>query len=230
MAISLADVIKPPSPPDPKLAKFTSAAFLNELQAKAFEYFVKVNAFKNQNKNRFKKAIVRSETFRAIQRLRYDHQIEELYKVQGRDTRAEETEILGAPRTDTAAEFLSGEFIKAVREGDPAWIKDVAILLEKIFSNGKKVVPEELDWHYYTGLAAWELLFSGNVPDKKQVRERAIRKRALLSLDPKDRGDKRKVCNRISTFEGFQPDKRHWTRIFKDLDLKDLPSAPTHPK
>jgi hypothetical protein len=200
MAISLQ--ASPEQPPrDPKLAILLTDSFLDELYAKSYEYYVEANNFKKASGDPFSKGVVRSDLWNAIRRLRQAKYLKELHK--------DKPELAPGPEfIRDASNFLRDYYVQAHSGDDLAPLKDAEKLQEillKVRSVGK------IPWHYYVGLAAWELLFvvhlhGGLVPTKMQVKERAIAKRK------KSEGGKYRA-------------PRRWDRIFSDLKLGDLPSA-----
>lgn len=211
MAISLYTPVERPEP-DPKMAKLISDAFLSELWTKVYEYYVQANTLKSVKGKRFEKGVVHSELWQAMKHLRFEEitgrnkeeQREELKRVMG-------VEELPLSRSEV---FLSRYFLQLCREGNWAVIEDAAKLLKRMGEN-RALIPGKLPWHYYVGMAAFELLMGerrpgwkgqGRLPTKMDVKKRAIAKRK------KAEGGKYEAPER-------------WDRIFKDLGLEDLPSA-----
>jgi hypothetical protein len=204
MAISLYTPPERPDP-DPKMAKLISDAFLSELWTKSYEYYVQANTLKSVKGKRFEKGVVRSELWQAMGHLRF----EELSG--GEKYREEVARILGVEKfTSQSSDFISHYFVQAVSKGDWAAIEDAAKLL-KMMGQNRALHPGKLPWHYYVGMAAWELLFvelrlgwkgQGRLPTRKEVIARAKAKR-------------RKAEGKFKTPE-------HWYRIFNDLGLEDL--------
>lgn len=200
MAISLATPSNQP-PLNPKLARLISDPFLSELYAKAYEYLIGANNFKDESGKRFGKEIVRSDLWNAISLLRQARYLKEHHK--------DKPEMAPGPKfTRKASAFLSVYYFQAHSEGDLIALKNATKLQEIL----QKVRPfGAIPWHHYVGLAAWELLIlvhiqGGRVPTKMDVKQRAIAKRK------KSEGGKYKAPQR-------------WDRIFSDLGLDDLPTA-----
>ena len=215
MAISLAIPSDHP-PPDPKLVKLTSDAFLSELRTKVYEYYTQANTFMSVKGKRFEKCVIHSELWQAMAHLRFE-------EITGRD-KEEEKRITGVEELPLSRSevFISHYFLEAVSKGDWAAIEDSARLL-KMMGENRARPPRKLSWHYYVGMAAWELLMvegrpgwkgRGRLPTKMDVKKRAI--------------GKRKKAER-----GKYKQPVHWDRIFNALKLGDLPSAQgehsTHP-
>jgi hypothetical protein len=209
MAISL-DNPGDQAPLDPKLVKLTSDVFLSELYAKAYEYYVQANTFKSVKGKLFEKSVVHSELWQAMKYLRFE-------EITGSQESREELrrimEVDEMPLSQSEV-FISRYCLEAVRKGDWAAIEDASKLL-KMMGENPALHPGKVPWHYYVGMAAYELLLMelrpgfkglGHLPTKKDVKKRAIDKRK------KAEGGK------------YDPPER-WDRIFKDLGLKDLPSA-----
>jgi hypothetical protein len=204
MAISLA-THGDQAPLDPTFLKLTSDAFLNELHAKVYEFYSQTNTFTSVKGKRFEKGVVRSELWRAMAQLRFD-------EITGRDKEAEKRilEVEELPPSQSEV-FIAQYFLKAVSKGDWATIEDSARLLRMMGEN-RAGSPKKIPWHYYVGMAAYELLMvenrpgwkgKGRLPTREEVKERSKSKR-------------RKA-------EGKFRAPQRWYRIFNELGLEDLP-------
>jgi hypothetical protein len=200
MAISLRIPDERP-PLDPKLARLVTDAFLNELSAKAYEYYIGANNFKDASGKRFQKEIVRSDLWNAIARLRQAAYLKEQH--------SDNPELAPGPEFTREAEaFISSYYLQGCSEGNLVAQKD-AIKLQELFLEARP--SSQIPWYYDVGMAAWELLIvvhmrGGRIPTKKDVKKRAIDKR------------KKREGGR------YDPPER-WDRIFSALDLGDLPTA-----
>jgi hypothetical protein len=96
-------------------------------------------------------------------------------------------------------------------------------------------------WHYFVGVAACRFFINGVIPYKKDVVEAAIQHRAIFDAQMRAQiGGAGKIpilfapislepeLRRLA--EKLNQSKPNWTRVFKDLGLRNLPSAPTHPR
>jgi hypothetical protein len=228
---------------------FTSPAFIERLRAKAHSYYFGADTFNAASDKRFPKEITEDPLFKAIYYLRRRFRAEQ--RTQEAPTEHRD-ELLGAedPR---AAGLLSESFVEAVRRGDIGRFTYIVKLCEiieaKTFQQPKARQSDPLSWHYYAGIVACGLLGSGTIPTKKQVKEAALKERAIVEVpkwDPawnsnwsnrqKKLGKPKpasvkdlraaRIAAKIEELRRLQP--KNWPRVFRDLGLGDLPSAPTH--
>jgi hypothetical protein len=125
-------------------------------------------------------------------------------------------------KIDAAQKYLIDIFLKAVKEGDVSAIKTIAAKLDRIeqhavkrdFGEKRKLPP----WEFLVGAAVVTFLKEKIVPTKKQVKERTIKmrddyaKQLGLSVD-----SRRDIAS------------ANLRRIYRSLELGDLPEAPTRP-
>jgi hypothetical protein len=218
---------------------FTSPAFIERLRAKAISYYVGADTFNATSDKRFPKEITEDPLFKAIYYLRLRFRAEQRAQEAPTEHRHE---LLGAedPR---ATKLLSESFVEAARRGDIGRLTYIVKLCEiieaKTFQQPKERQSDPISWHYYAGIAACGLLSSGRTPTKKQVREAALKERAMVEVPKWDRkwndADRSEPVNKLKAdriakkIEELRPQQpKNWARIFRDLDLGGLPSAPTH--
>jgi hypothetical protein len=136
------------------------------------------------------------------------------------------------PYDPAHADVIWHHILKAVSLDDFAAIGDLAKLVEIQARGGARSKPKYIVWHYYAGTAALSYLDQGHLPSKQQVRNEAIRQRVLEELlgSParpvqgslvSQTGLVRAKFEDVETFK--QP--RNWRRIFRELDLQELPTV-----
>jgi hypothetical protein len=146
--------------------------------------------------------------------------------------------------------FVASECLNAMKAGNNSRLNELVKYCEiarKAIRIDKYYIAQPVAWHFYFGLGALQYLLKGKVPFKREVKEAAIQLRAVheirvaleQALSAKD-GKRRAQgidCNGMfqeklvvlrSRFVGTQP-KVNTTRIYRDLGLRGLPSAPRHP-
>jgi len=288
-------------------SRFTDPAFIRTLEGKALGYYFGADQYKSSTKERFSKRITADPVFQAIQYLRIRAHIKQRTQEFLSDFPSEHREqILGADDPQQA-KMLSDTLIGAVRQGNITRLQEIVKLCElheaKMDEQLKERKRDPISWHYYVGIVACGFLKKGTVPTKKQVKEDALRERAIVELSKLNppRKDKRVKTDTLETWaagQGWQrgtyevragktrvlfgseikkaqvnPDlsnkekvqkiqavrqrlaeegkpalvkdrekriaakveelrrlqPKRWPRVFKELGLEELPSAPTHP-
>src|SRR6516164_9948436 len=114
-----------------------SAEFLAALHAKAYQYYVRAD------RRRFAKDVVHSPEWRTIMTIPQDKRFPDPEAV------------------NRAADFFASRLVEAIQKGDSDWIRKLANLLDLFHLSGHR--NEEgtrlgVPWHYYVGMAAFELL------------------------------------------------------------------------
>jgi hypothetical protein len=230
-----------------------SRAFVRELELRTENYLFGTVRFKDPTtKERRAVRITEDRVFRAIANIRYRALREQIvrnfqarprpdYSGADLDTRqrceilertvaAIADELKGPPDPEDER-ILGEEFVDAVKRGDLkrlSSLQDLCALYEK---KALQAPPkgDSRSWHYYTGLAALHFLRRGVLPYKRDVRERALVESVLAEFyvgAPIERWSVA-IEEKRKEMKGTFPKK--WPRIFKDLGLDGLPSAPTHP-
>jgi hypothetical protein len=130
--------------------------------------------------------------------------------------------------------LLADDFLTAAKQGDVA-LKKLVRLCEThettTYNRPKERQSDSRRWHYYVASAARRYLEKGVLPDKKAVEDLAYAFRARDELPHL----KNPVAQWAAKLEQKMKELRdlpkpNWTRIFRDLGLTDLLSAPTHPR
>jgi len=241
-----------------KAPNYLSHEFIEELESKTYSYFFDASQFKSAEGSRRPKCILGDRVFRAIANIRHRGALESFIREvdarpkhdcssEDEDTKRKSILIQGAystmrellkNSTDPDDEQALAQFVvNAVRQGNIAELKDF-VRKCKLYETKTIATPRERQkdaksWRYYAGTAALRFLSKGVVPTKKEVREQAVMERAVheslraaieiqSSTWEKDFDQKLEFARRES------PSQREWTRIFKDLGLSELPTAPTH--
>jgi hypothetical protein len=230
-------------------------AFICELELRTESYLFEVFRFKDPTtKARRPARIMEDRVFRAIVNIRVRGWKEEIvrdfqarprpdYSGADLDTR-QRSEILErtiahianelkSPPDPEDEQILGKAFVDAVKRGDLKRLSSLHDLCA-LYENKALQAPSNGDsrsWHYYTGLAALHFLRRGVLPFKRTVRERALEESALSEfylLAPIERWSVA-IEEKRKELKGAFPKKKTWARIFKDLGLDGLPSAPTRP-
>jgi hypothetical protein len=140
-------------------------------------------------------------------------------------------------------EFLAKEFLNAAKSGNTDRLRTLVKLCDlhyrRAFQKPSEINHYPIQWHYYVGANAYSLLSRGVEPNKKQVKEAAIQHRAVDETHAaRHQAAKEKalpwgtidLSPKINELKSSWEKNVNWTRIFRDLGLRDLPSAPTHPR
>lgn len=185
-------------------AHLLQPAFIQELRKKAVEYFIGADQFKSSAKRRFPKNITEDPLFQAIaylrnrgraeERLRQDFasaEDQDFQRFSIRKFYAENKldqkglldildELFGPPEPGHA-KLLAVTCIAAVRGGRLNDIAELCEIFEKrTYRRGR--LSRELPWEYYAAVAALGFLNKGTIPLKKEVKEAALRERAIMEL------------------------------------------------
>jgi hypothetical protein len=200
---------------------------------------------------------MRDPVFRAIANIRHRGWIEEFirsanarpkhdYSDADEDTRRKKELLeatiknirkqLDTPPDPEDERVLAQAFLDAVKRGDMDRLNAMCGLYEtKMIQRPRDRQSDVKSWHYYAGMAALHLFRQGVVPTKKQVKERTLVEcaRAEFAMNPvkvpiADWG--KQIDDKMNQMRGLLPSERSWSRIFNDLGLSALPTAPTHPK
>jgi hypothetical protein len=130
---------------------------------------------------------------------------------------------------DLPSLLLGQEWVMAAALNDHArqeWLSDLTSLhYDKAFGpldDGKRHL---YPWRYYIGSAACMFLQARIIPTKKDVKEAAIRHRAVLEAAQSGKVvfDIGREMERLT--KEFPLNARFWRKDFNELGLKDLPSA-----
>lgn len=164
-------------------ARLLDPAFVRDLRAKAISYLVGADKDKAPStKARFPKRVTEDPLFQAICYLRRRFEAEQ-------KVAKEFPELLNdipGPEEPEPAKLLAETFTNAVRRGDIGRLNDIVKLCglheTKIFRPPKERQSDPRRWHYYAGIVAWRFLKEAIVPTKKQVKEAALRERAIVEL------------------------------------------------
>jgi hypothetical protein len=233
---------------------FTSPDFIKDLESKALSCYFDAPQFNSATKARRSKWIMRDRAFRAIANCRqrgWEEQIVQQYRARPKHdyTSADEdtkqrvkwlvetcediSQRLSIPPYPEDEKVLALEFTNAVKQGDIARLKDLVSLCdlyEKKMWPPKERQSDPKSWYYYTGIAAAGFLKRGVIPTKKQLKEQALRECALAEFSisvPINRW-RTQLDSKLDQMRRLLPGKRTWTRIFKHLDLSNLPPASTY--
>lgn len=234
--------------------KLTAPKFLKELQEKEDFYYFNLRLFKAGAGQRFSRDIIRDPVFRAIRYCRertWQTKLLEIIKSHP------ESDFIDAGITPLWAKgfkllskhppqrwiepydpgperLLASEFLTAINQGDIPRLEALVKLCkahEMAFSPPRQRASDSKRWHYYAAYAARYFLEEGLLPNKKAVKDLAFITRAgaefpFLKIPP-DRAEQQWEQKMEQLH--YRP-KPNWTRIFHDLGLEGLPSAPTHPR
>lgn len=203
---------------------------------------------------RFPKQITSDPIFRAIaycqkwycdvERLR-ELTVEDAVRQTGAEPTEEITAAMGkvrgflleryqSERKPELEQLIGHEFVSAAVQGNIERLQELVDLCE--LHKSRRIEPPDtkrypIPWHYYIGMAACMFLVKGMVPTIKEVTEAGIQHRVVdetvnkygrkgpIVLDPE--------LKRMT--EELKRSEPNWTRIFRDLGLSNLPSAPTRP-
>jgi hypothetical protein len=230
--------------------RLLSEEFIQALYERALSYYVGADSLKNSLGGRFPKTVINDPAFRAISYCR-------AWAVTNQ--RAIVLPVSWRPDSKNE-ELLAVEFVRAVSAGNLNRLRDLikfcGLIEDRFFKPPKRHSKRDpICWHYYAGIAACQFLLKGTVPTKKEVTEAALRERAIVEVPPwdasweskghrewsnrkKQQGGKKppsvkdlraaQIAQKIKELRPLQP--KSWPRVFRELGLGDLPSAPTHPK
>lgn len=147
-----------------------------------------------------------------------------------------------------AEAFVASEYVNAVKAGNISRLKELvkfSKIAEKAIRIDEDYIAQPVPWHFYFGMGAFQFLKNGIVPNKKQVKEAAItcrvgdEIRAVVERAIANNGKRReqgidlngifkeKIELLQSLFDA-NPPKVNTTRIYRELGLSGLPSAPRH--
>jgi hypothetical protein len=233
---------------------FTDQSFIQSILEKVVQHYFRASTYKSSGR-RFPKEITSDPVFRAVaycQKWHHDLRRVTEASVSGvvRKMGAKPTEELKSAvekalgtlrqhhqreRKPLLEQRIAQAFASAAVGGNIERLQQLVNLCKlhmKTLQSPEEAKRYPVPWHYYVGLAACMYLVKGIVPTKKQVKDAAIQHRAAEQAmreieegwrpnGPIDLGPY------VETLKGEQP---KWNRIFSDLLLGDLPSAPTRPR
>jgi hypothetical protein len=235
--------------------KLTAARFLKELKKKEDFYYWNLGLFNSKTGHKFDQDVIHDPVFEAIRCLRerswqtlvletINARSEEDFTETGVNPYwAKAFKIFGEkppadwikPYDPEQEQLLASEFLSAVKQGDIARLKELVQLCEILettkFNRPRERQADSRRWRYYVAYSARYFLEKGKLPDKKTVKQLAFITRLgdefpYLRLPSDQWADEWK--QRMETVS--RPSEREWTRIFLELGLRNLPSAPTHPQ
>jgi hypothetical protein len=248
-----------PAPSDSDLAAiiggFTDPGFIKALEQKAESCFFDASQFKSASGSRRSKWIMRDRVFRAIANLRCRGRLEEFirqadarpkhdYSNADQDTQLRSKlleETISCIRSDLVIppdpedeRVVAQAFVDAVKQGDRNRLNELIVWCQlyetKMIQRPRERQSDVKSWHYYVGMAALHFLTRGEVPSKKEVKERTLvecaRAEFPMNVPIADWGNQ--IDNKINQMQGLLPSDRNWSRIFNDLGLSKLPAASTH--
>jgi hypothetical protein len=210
----------------------TSPEFIKALALRSYAYLIGADRFKGVDGKRFGKDIVSDPLFVAIVYHRRwaekERQLEEFLSGTSKAFR-QKIRASMSKYYRKHSRLLSKELLRAVGKGETAAIAHLAELLKLYEMQGERRDPkarkgDPVRWHFFMGICAVHFLTRGVVPTKKAVKEAAFKERAVWELEAG--ASPEKIACRISELREHAP--THWARIFKELGLSSLPSAPTH--
>jgi hypothetical protein len=223
-----------------KKARLTDPEFVNRLHDKTMSCAFGADRYESSTKARFPKAIMEDPIFAAIHYCRHwfrgRQSVRERlkgYPAPGRSSYKEflfrerceyQDYVFVGPYNPGPKKLLAKEFANAVMRGDVNRLRDMVKFVEiheEAFRPRRK--RDEKSWHYYAGIAAFTDLNDGIVPTKKKVKEWATIIRGSEELEENNHLSPLAWWRRI---EESMPTERNWSRIFADLGLSDLPTAP----
>jgi hypothetical protein len=231
---------------------FTDQSFIQSILKKVAQHRFRASTHKTSGR-RFPKEITSDPDFRAIvfcQRWHYnwkritEQSVEDAVRKMG----AEPTEELKTfvertlgtlrerhqcKRKPELEQRIAQAFASAAIEGNIERLQQLVDLCKlhlKTLERPKGAKSYPVPWHYYVGLAACMYLAKGEIPTKKQVKDAAIQHRAVDQVKHDIEEGKRPngpidLKPYLKRLKGELPSR--WDRIFRDLLLGDLPSAPT---
>jgi hypothetical protein len=238
---------------EPEKTTLTDPASIKALFEKTLSYRIKADLYKCSTGNRFPKKITADPVFKSIrycQSWYLNNQmiqqlcISDLLQIMGGDSQIEglqntHEEILKNLRAWSLSSYdpqpatlLAKEFTDAAMQGDIDRLSDLVKLCElyktKVTQPPREHQSDSISWYYYVGIGACQFLIKGIVPTKKQVKEAALQCRAIYELTKGTLRPIREsaVTSKIKELRALPCP--NWTRIFRELGLSSLPSAPAH--
>jgi hypothetical protein len=167
-------------------ANFTDPAFIRTLEEKALSYYFGADQYKSSTKERFPKRITEDPIFKSIRYLRRWHRAEQRAQELPSELLNEHREQILGSYDSEPAKMLAETFIDAVRQGDIARLKDIVELCKfletKVYRQPRERQNDPHPWHYYAAVVTCRFLKKGTAPTKKEVREAALRERAIVEL------------------------------------------------
>jgi len=205
-------------------SRLLTPQFLNTLREKCFSYVLALERHHGDRGKRLDtKQLVNDPLYRALHYYReFCSSHEVLQGLQGEFPSSVPSTLLKADPIQT--DVLIAECLRAVGAGNPKPLRQLADLVElnectrvrqDIFLRNSEVLP----WHYYVGMAALKFLNDGIIPTRADVKGLAIKFRAGVHFSPS--ADEKMIKEKIDEMRKQAP--RQWRRIFRELDLADLP-------
>jgi len=147
--------------------------------------------------------------------------------------------------------FLASEYLNAAKSRNISRLNEIVKyweIAQKAIRIDEYYIAQPVAWHFYFGLRALQYLLQGKVPFKREVKEAAIQLRAVHEIqvalecairakDGKRRSEQgidwngvfqKRLVELRSLFDGDRPTVNA-TRIYRELGLGGLTSAPRHP-
>jgi hypothetical protein len=240
--------VKAAANPPPDL---TDQSFIQSIQEKVLQHYFRASTYKSGGR-RFSKDITSDPVFRAIaycQKWYHDSQrmteasVSGVMRKLGAQPSGELKRVvkraLGTlrqhqehKRRSELEQIIAHAFVSAAVEGNIERLQqlvDLCKLHAKTLQPPKGAKRYPVPWHYYVGLAACMYLVKGIVPTKKEVKDAAIEHRAAEQA-MRDIEEGRRASGPIDLGPYIKSLKSEpepkWNRIFSDLSLGGLPSAP----
>jgi hypothetical protein len=228
------------------LPNFTDQSFIQSILEKAVQHYFRASTYKSSGR-RFAKDITSSDPiFRAIAYCqKWCHDLKRVTEVSVSDAvrklgtpPTEELKSLVERTLDTLRQhqerkrrpeleqIIGQAFGSAAIEGN---IERLQELVDLCKLHHKTLERHSAPWHYYVGLAAAMYLSTGIVPSKKQLKDAVIQHRAVeQAMREIEEGRRPNGPINLGPYsESLKREQPKWNRIFSDLSLGDLPSAPT---
>jgi hypothetical protein len=233
--------------------RLTAPKFLKELQDKEDSYYLNLRLFKSPSGRRFSEDIIRDPVLKAIRYCRERNRQTEFLKIIRTHSESDFVDSAIDPALAKAFKKLSkdplqdgiepydseherrltDEFLTAVKEGNIDRLEELVQLCRiesRAIKPPKGRKRNSRPWHYYVAYAARLFLEKGVLPDKKTVKKLAYAFRAeneFSHLKNPVFEWAAKTEQKLKELQALPEAK--WRRIFKELGLLDLPTAPTHP-
>jgi hypothetical protein len=235
--------------------RLTAPKFLKELQEQKDLYYFNLRLFKSGSGKRFDRKVLDAPIFKAIRYCRdwsqqteflkiisthpesdfvdsgIDPALAKAFKKLSEDPLQDRIEAYD-PQHET---LLADEFLNAVKQGDVARLRELLRLCEihetTTYNRPRERQSDSRRWHYYVASAALLFLEKGVLPDKKEIKKLAYAFRASNELPLLRKPVVEWAAKSEQKIkELYDLPKPNWTRIFRELRLTDLPSAPTRPR
>jgi hypothetical protein len=235
--------------------KLTSPEFLEELREKEDFYYLRLSLFTSETGGRFSEHIVRDPVFKAIRHCyerTWQSRLLDMVKSHPESDFTEsgiDSALAKAfqklvedppdewiePCDPEQERIVANEFLQAAKHGNIARLNELVkfceIIETRTFNVSKQHKRDFRPWPYYIASVARQFLEQGVLPDKKTVKEMAFLRRAADELPLlKVPVTQWKVSSVQKLNELYNLPEPRWKLFFRELGLKDLPSASTCPK